>query len=84
MYIHIRQGSEQEQYKNSVLFISIDILSRQRIYVHVDRVDGREKTSLTGQPGGRVRCTTRQQKQPTSGEQVESRSSNLDRAKHVN
>jgi hypothetical protein len=27
MYIHIHLDSEQEQYKNSVLFISIDLLA---------------------------------------------------------
>ena len=35
-------------------------------HVHVVQVDGREKPSLTGQPGGHVRCTMQRQRQPTS------------------
>lgn len=65
MYMHIHLGSRQEQYKISVLFISVDLLATIGQHVHVARVDGREKTSPTGRPGGRVRCTTQKQKRPT-------------------
>ena len=66
MYIRIHPGSGQGRCRNSEPPDQHLPSSQKLTYVRVVQVNGREKTSPTGQRGGRVRHTTQTQTQPTT------------------